>query len=93
VEISKQYSAWEYREDSPLREKLIMVFTDMYGYEPVVEAIHAGLECGLFVEKMPDLDAISIGMDIIGAHSPDERMSISSYERTCNFVVKVLEEL
>ena len=93
AEIAKQYPVWEYREASPLREKLIMVFTDMYGYEPVIEAIHAGLECALFVEKMPDVDIIAIGMDIVGAHSPDERMSISSYDRTYDFLVRLLEEL
>ena len=65
----------------------------MYGYDPVIEAIHAGLECALFAEKMPNLDLISVGIDIEGAHSPDERMRISSYDRTCAFLVRLLAEL
>lgn len=66
---------------------------EVYGTPPIIAAVHAGLECALFAEKIPDGDFVSIGMDILGAHSPDERMSISSYERTCDYLIKLLEAL
>ena len=65
----------------------------MFGTEPVITAVHAGLECGVFAEKMPDIDIISIGVNILGEHSTEERMSISSFYKVLNFLVKVLEEL
>lgn len=84
---------WEYKADSPLRSKMAEVFVEVYGTEPSVEAIHAGLECGAFIDRMPDCDFISIGPDIESAHSPDERMRLSSYDRTCNYIVRLLERL
>lgn len=84
---------WEYKADSSLRSKMVEVFVEVYGMEPSIETIHAGLECGVFIDRMPDCDFISIGPDISGAHSPDERMSISSYDRICNYIVKLLKRL
>lgn len=87
------YPAWEYRKSSPLRDKMIEVFKDMYGREPKIEVIHAGLECGLFAEKIKDIDAVSIGPDLFDIHTPRERLSVSSVERTYNYICRVLEAL
>ena len=87
------YPAWEYRKDSPLRETMVQVFQQQYGRAPTVEAIHAGLECGLFAGKLPGLDAVSLGPDLQEVHSTRERLSISSTERTWRYLTAVLEAL
>ena len=88
--IGEPSAAWAFNPVSPLRDIMIEVFTEMYGKEPVVEAVHAGLECGIFASVMPGADIISIGPDIEGAHSPDERMSLSSFNRVLEFLVQFL---
>lgn len=93
VSVRGEYPAWEYRNNSPLRDKMISVFKKMYGKEPKVEIIHAGLECGLFVEKINAIDAVSIGPDLFDIHTPRERLSISSLARTYKYICSVLEEL
>ena len=87
------YPAWEYRKDSTLRDIMTSVYKSMYGKLPQVEIIHAGLECGIFAEKIEDIDAVSIGPDIFDVHTPRERLSISSAERTYKFICGVLEAL
>ena len=87
------YPAWEYRPDSRLREVMVRVFREQTGREAVVETIHAGLECGLLAEKLPGLDAVSIGPDMQDIHSPRERLSVSSVRRTWAFLLGVLKEL
>ena len=69
------------------------VYTDFFGREPIIVALHAGLECAIFTLGKPDGDFIAIGPDIIDAHSPDERMSISSFKRMSGFLVAVLEKI
>ena len=64
----------------------------MYGKEPVFEAIHAGLECGILSEKIPDLDAVSFGPDNFDIHTPKERLSISSTKRVWEFLTGFLEK-
>lgn len=91
TELSGAYPGWEYMADSKLREQAVEVFEKIYGHKPKIEAIHAGLECGLFAGKIPDLDCISIGPDMAGVHTPDERLSISSTERTFNLLVEILK--
>jgi len=88
-----EYPAWEYRKDSRLRDVMVSVFEKQYGRAPVVETIHAGLECGLLSEKMPGLDAVSIGPDMEDIHSSRERMSIASVQRTWAFLLEVLARL
>lgn len=90
VVFQGDYTGWQYQEKSPLRERMITVFREQYGKEPEVEAIHAGLECGMFAGKMPGLDCVSIGPDLFEVHTPRERMSISSVQRLWTFVVEVL---
>lgn len=85
------YPGWVYRVDSPLRDKMIAIFKEMYGREPKVEAIHAGLECGILGSKIKDLDCVSIGPDMKDIHTTEERLSISSTKRVWEYLVKVLE--
>ena len=87
------YPAWEYRKDSPLRDKMVEVYEEMYGQKPNVVAIHAGLECGLFYKKMEGLDCVSLGPDMKDIHTSEEVLSISSTERVWKYLVKVLENL
>ena len=72
---------------------MVKVYTDMYGKEPRVVALHAGLECGLFSEKVPNLDCISIGPDMHDIHTSRERLEIASTERTWNFLLEILKNL
>ena len=87
------YPGWEYRQESKLRDTMVSVYKTMYGEEPKVMAIHAGLECGLFSGKMEGLDCVSIGPNLYDIHSPKERLSISSTKRIYEFVIEVLKEL
>ena len=91
--ISGVYPGWAYRQDSPLRDLMTEVFVQQYGREPKVEAIHAGLECGLFAGKIPGLDCVSFGPDLHEIHTPRERMSISSVQRTWAFLVELLHRM
>ena len=87
------YPAWEYRADSPLRDTMVETYRAMFGKEPVVAAIHAGLECGLLSEKMPGLDCVSIGPDMQDIHTSRERLHIASTQRTWEFLQEVLKKL
>ena len=85
-----EYPAWEYREQSPLREHMIEVYQDMYQKAPRVEAVHAGLECGLFYEKIPGLDCVSTGPNLWDIHTPQEKMEIASVRRVWEYLIQVL---
>ena len=87
------YPAWEYRKDSPLRDKMVEVYEEMYGQKPNVVAIHAGLECGLFYKKMEGLDCVSLGPDMKDIHTSEEVLSVSSTERVWKYLVRVLGAL
>ena len=93
VDMHGEYPAWEFKKESPLRDTLQRIYKEMFGKELEVRAIHAGLECGLLSGEIPGLDAVSMGPDMQDIHTPDERLSISSTERTYKFVRKVIEEL
>ena len=86
-----QYPAWEYKKESYVRDTMVKVYRDMYGKEPQVLAIHAGLECGLLGEKIPGLDCISIGPDMQDIHTSREKLNIASVERTWQFLLEVLK--
>ncbi len=88
-----EYPAWEYKQDSTLRDTMVRVYTDMFGKAPQVVAIHAGLECGLLSEKLPGLDCVSIGPQMYDIHTSRERLDIASTERTWNFLLEVLKQL
>lgn len=85
------YPGWEYRRESRLRDHLLATWQALYGTQAKVEAIHAGLECGLFAGKIPDLDAVSLGPTMRDVHSTKERLSISSTKRTFDLVCKAME--
>ena len=74
-----------------MRERLLAAWRDLSGEEARVEAIHAGLECGIFVEKMPDLDAVSLGPELLEVHSPRERLNAASTERVYKLVREFLK--
>ena len=87
------YPAWEYQKDSHLRDTMVRVFEKMYGKKPVVVSIHAGLECGLLSEKLPGLDCVSIGPDMLDIHTSREKLDIASTRRTWEFLLEILKEL
>ena len=90
---SGEYPAWEYQKDSRLREVMVEVFEAQYGRKPVVEAIHAGLECGIFSDRLPGLDAVSFGPQMHDIHTSREKLDIASTARTWEYLVAVLERL
>ena len=87
------YPAWEYRKDSDLRDTMVAVYHEMFGKEPEVVAIHAGLECGILSDKLPGLDCVSIGPEMHDIHTSRERLGIASTKRTWEFVLEVLKRL
>ncbi len=87
------YPAWEYRKDSPLRDTMVRVYKEVYGDAPEVVAIHAGLECGLFAGKIPELDAVSFGPNLYDIHTSRERLSIASTARTYRYLCEILKNL
>lgn len=91
--IEGDYPAWEYRKESKLREIMVDTYKELFGQKPEVKAIHAGLECGLFYEKIANLDAVSFGPTMKDIHTTEEVLSISSTERMWNYLVKVLENI
>lgn len=93
VGIRGDYPGWDYDPDSPLREKMVAIYEEMYGVKPQIEAIHAGLECGIFQSKIPGLDCVSIGPDMQDIHTTRETLSIPSVQRVWKFLLKVLESL
>ena len=93
ADVEGAYPGWAYRTESPLREHMIATFGRMYGRTPVVDVIHAGLECGFFAERIPGLDAVSIGPDLRGVHTPEETMDIASVRRTWEYLLEVLKEM
>ncbi|HHX61905.1 MAG TPA: aminoacyl-histidine dipeptidase [Epulopiscium sp.] len=95
AEFSKvsDYPAWVYEPNSPIRDLAISVYEKMYGVAPVIQAIHAGLECGFISEKLPGVDMISFGPNIRGAHTPEENLSISSTKNVWEFLVALLKNI
>ncbi len=87
------YPAWEYQPQSRLREVMISTFEELYGRKPLVDVIHAGLECGIFSDRLEGLDAISFGPQMYDIHTSRERLEIASVERTWNYLVAVLKRL
>ena len=88
-----EYPAWEYKADSKLRSVMVETYTRMYGKQPEVLAIHAGLECGLLGEKLHGLDCVSIGPQMQDIHTSREKLDIASTERTWEFLLEILKAL
>lgn len=93
IEIEGDYPGWEYKKDSKLRDLMVEVFKDQYGKEPKVEAIHAGLECGMFAGKIPGLDCVSFGPDLSQIHTVRESMNIPSVQRIYTFILELLKRM
>lgn len=85
-----EYPGWAYKKESSLRELMTRTYREMFGRDPEVLTIHAGLECGLFLDKKKDLDCVSFGPDIWDVHSVKERLSIESTERSYEYLKAVL---
>ena len=88
-----EYPAWEYKKDSHLRDVMKKVYEDMYKVSPKIVIIHAGLECGIFSEKLEGIDCVSIGPNNYDIHTTEERLSLSSFERVWEFLLRVLREI
>ncbi|MFD2328381.1 aminoacyl-histidine dipeptidase [Cohnella sp. GCM10020058] len=92
-EAGDYYPGWPYRMTSPLRDVFLDVYAREHGTPMEVKAVHAGIECGILADRIPDLDAVSYGPDLYDIHTPDERFRISSVERTWNYLRQVLQAL
>lgn len=90
VSITGDYPAWEYKPDSAMRDLICETYRDLFGKEPEIQAIHAGLECGILSGKIEGLDCISFGPANFDIHTPQERLSISSTERVWKLIVEFL---
>lgn len=88
-----EYPAWEYRKCSPLRDVMCRVYKSMYGKDARVVTIHAGLECGIFADKLEGLDCVSIGPDNLDIHTTEERLSISSTVRVYEFLKEIIKNI
>jgi len=93
VTHSDGYPGWTPNPASKILETTVKSYKKLFGAEPAVRSIHAGLECGLFLEKYPTLDMVSFGPTIKGAHSPDERLDIHTTEKFWKHLVDVLEQI
>lgn len=90
---TSDYPAWQYNPDSQIREICQRVHKELYGKEAEIVAIHAGVECGLFNEKLGNLDMISFGPNLYDVHTPDEHMSISSVKNCYEYLKAILKEI
>ena len=93
VHVDDAYPGWKPNLDSPIVKTTGDVYEKLFGSRPELKAIHAGLECGLLIEKIPDMDVASIGPQIENAHSPEERANIPSVQKFYKHLAALLEEL
>lgn len=93
VEVGEGYPGWKPNTDSEILKIAVETYKALFGVEPKVKAIHAGLECGLFLEKYPSLDMVSFGPTLRGVHSPDERMLIPTVEKFWNHLLAILKNI
>lgn len=92
-DIAGAYPGWSFAEESPIRDTFIASYRELFDADLKIEAIHAGLECGLFSDALPGLDAIAVGPTIRGCHTPDEYLSLDSFERFYSLLTDVLSRL
>lgn len=90
--IRSEYPAWEYKQDSPLREHFVKVYKEVNGKDMEVAAIHAGLECGIIYDKMPGIDIVSIGPDMSDVHTVEEKVNIPSTLRVYKFLERIISD-
>lgn len=89
--VEGDYPPWEFKKESLLREKMLLIYKEMYGKEMIVQAIHAGLECGFFAEKIKNLDCVAIGPNMKDIHTTEEKLSISSTQRVWEYILRILQ--
>ena len=87
------YPGWAYSKGSFLRQTMVETWQEMFSEVPRIAVIHAGLECGVLQSKLPGLDAIAFGPEILDIHTPAERLNVASAEKNYRFLMKVLERL
>lgn len=92
-DIAGAYPGWSFAEESPIRDTFIASYRELFDANLKIEAIHAGLECGLFSDALPGLDAIAVGPTIRGCHTPDEYLPLDSFERFYSLLTDVLSRL
>lgn len=92
-EIHAPYPAWEYAKGSKLEEICVDVYEKLTGKKPIITAIHAGLECGLLLDKMDGAEAISMGPDMFEVHTPNEHVSITSIKNVWDYLVVLLKSM
>jgi len=93
VEFSGSYPGWSPNPDSAILDVLVDIYEKQHNEKPNVVACHAGLECGILGTHYPDMDMISFGPTIKGAHSPAERANIESLQKFWNFVLEILKQI
>ena len=92
TEFSGSYPGWSYNPHSVVKDTIVRVYKELFNKEASVEAVHAGIECGLFADSIPDLDCVSIGPEMADVHTPREHLSISSSARTYQLLCEVLKQ-
>lgn len=91
TETHGEYPGWQFDPDSGLRADMVRIYREMFGKEAQVEALHAGLECGIMISKLPGLDCVSFGPDILDIHTTEEHLSISSTARMWDYLLEILK--
>lgn len=89
--LYNRYPGWEFQKESPIRERYIRAYRELFGKPVKVEIIHAGLECGIIHEKLPELDILSCGPVVTDLHSPDEALDLASFARFFTVIKRILE--
>lgn len=92
VDTGEGYPAWKMNPDSKLTKMVVETYKELFGKEPQVLGIHAGLECGLFAERYPELDMVSMGPTLRGVHSPDERLLIPTVDMVWRHLLAILKK-
>lgn len=92
VSIRGRYPGWAYQKESSLRDKMVRIYENMYGHKPVLQAIHAGLECGIISDKIEGLDCVCVGPDLMDVHTTKEQMDIASVGRVWEYLLAVLTQ-
>ena len=93
ADTSHGYPGWKPNLDSPVLKVAQNTYKSLFGKEPAVKAIHAGLECGIIGERIPGMDMLSFGPTMEGVHSPDEKIHIDTVERFYNFLLAILRNV
>ena len=88
-----EYPGWQPNLDSQILKITKTAYEKLFDTEPVVRAIHAGLECGLFLKKFPELDMISFGPPLRGVHAPGEKLELASVDKFRKLLIEVVENI